>query len=305
MTSAMTVATSQLGRIRHPECCPTRTKSLPDRAVRHSTAAGGDQHDTFVNRPSPTVPTSAVKAGARRRLAGVVGLVFGLALLAGLSPADTDAATPYKLDVYFGSGYERQVDNRTCTAASTAMMLNFIAGRDLGLSQMAILNYAQPRDALNDKKQRGSDPLGWSKALTYFASRTGTSFTYDWEAYASEGAALKRAARQIAVTRKPVGLAIMNGRHAVVMTGFEASRDPLLGDFTLTHVWISDPSGSSHTRYTAAGSPLNPYLELDATPAYDTAWYKKYVIVVPQGTYTPPVAPAPTPRPVGMVVPLR
>ena len=239
---------------------------------------------------------------ALRRLMGVAGLVLGMTLVAGLSPAHADAATPFKLDVYFGSGYERQVDNRTCTAASTAMMLNFVAGRDLGLNQMTILNYAQPRDALNDKKQRGSDPLGWSRALTYFASRTGTTFTYNWEAYASEAAALKRAARQIAVTRKPVGLAIMNGRHAVVMTGFESSRDPLLGDFTLTHVWISDPIGASHTRYTAAGSPLNPYRELDATPAYDEAWYGKYVIVAPQGTM--PVPPR-APLPVGMVVPSR
>jgi hypothetical protein len=235
-----------------------------------------------------------------RRLAGVAGMVLALALVAGLSPSDSDAATPFKLDVYFGSGYERQVDNRTCTAASTAMMLNFIAGRDLGLNQMGILSYEQPRDALNDKKQRGSDPLGWSRALTYYSSRTGTSFTYDWEAYGSESAALKRAATQIAVTRKPVGLAIMNGRHAVVMTGFEASSDPLLGAFTLTHVWVSDPSGSSHVRYTAAGSPLNQYLELDATPTYDEAWYGKYVIIAPQG-----VRPRPGPIPVGTVVPTR
>jgi hypothetical protein len=235
-----------------------------------------------------------------RRLAGIAGMVLGLALIAGLSPADAYAAAPFKLDVYFGSGYERQVDNRTCTAASTAMMLNFIAGRDLALNQMGILNYEQPRDALNDKKQRGSDPLGWSRALTYYSSRTGTSFTYDWEAYGSESAALKRAATQIAVTRKPVGLAIMNGRHAVVMTGFEASGDPLLGDFTLTHVWVSDPSGPSHARYTAAGSPLNRYLEMDATPTYDAAWYGKFVIVAPQG-----VRPRPAPITIGMVVPTR
>jgi hypothetical protein len=244
-----------------------------------------------------------------RHLARLAGLVFALALVAGVAPAKTDAATAFTLDVYFASGYEHQVDDRTCTAASTAMMLNLIAGRDLGLSQMSILNYEQPRDALNDKKQRGSDPLGWSKALTYFAPRTGKAFTYNWEAYTSEYAALKRAAMQIAVTRKPVGLAVWNGQHAVVMTGFVASRDPRLGAFTLMYVWISDPYGSSHKRYTAAGSPLDPYLERDATPAYNKAWYKKYVIVVPQGTYSPP-APTPTPTPaptmpVGMVVPVR
>ena len=305
MTSAPIVAVRRLGRIGDSGCCPPRTKSLHDRAIRHSTWAIGDQHDSPVNGSTLQANTRPAPLNARtglRRLIGVAGLVLGLMLVAGVSPAHTDAATPFGLDVYFGSGYERQVDNRTCTAASTAMMLNFIAGRDLGLSQMGILNYAQPRDALNDKKQRGSDPLGWSRALTYFSTRTGTSFTYNWEAHASEAAALKRAARQIAVTRKPVGLAIMNGRHAVVMTGFESNRDPLLGDFTLTHVWISDPNGASHTRYTAAGSPLNPYLELDATPAYDEAWYGKYVIVAPQGTM--PVPPR-APLPVGMVVPSR
>jgi hypothetical protein len=284
--------------VAHPGLNP-----LPGRAVRRSTAAAGDQHDTSVNHLQPAVhakPASPKVGTMARRLASVAGLVLGLALVAGLSPAGTDAATPFKLDVYFGSGYERQIDNRTCTAASTAMMLNFIAGRDLGLSQMSILRYEQPRDALNDKKQRGSDPLGWSKALTYFAPRTGTSFAYRWEAYASESAALKRAAMQIAATRKPVGLAIMNGRHAVVMTGFESSRDPLLGDFILTHVWVSDPSGSSHARYTASGSPLNRYLELDATAAYDGAWYGNYVIVAPQSP-----APAATPGPVGIVVPSR
>lgn len=235
-----------------------------------------------------------------RHLSRVAGLVLGLMFVVGVAPTNTNAATPFAMDVYFGSGYERQVDGRTCVAASTAMMLNFIAGKDLRLSQMAILGYAQPRDALNDAQQRGSDPLGWSKAMTYFDSRTGSEFTYSWEAYTSESAALKRAATQIAVTGKPVGLVIWNGRHAVVMTGFEATGDPRSGDFTLTHIWISDPLGSSHRRYTAAGSPLNAYLELDATPTYDRAWYKKFVIVAP----TAP-APAPTPIPIGSVVVTR
>jgi hypothetical protein len=237
-----------------------------------------------------------------RHLPRIAGLVLGVVLVAAAAPANSKAATPFAMDVYFGSGYERQIDGRTCVAASTAMMLNLIAGRDLRLSQMSILRYAQPRDALNDATQRGSDPLGWSKAMTYFDTRTGSEFTYNWEAYTSEYTALKRAATQIAFTGKPVGLLIWNGRHAVVMTGFEASGDPRLGDFTLTHVWISDPLSSSHRRYTAAGSPLNLYLELDATPTYDRAWYKKYVIVAPA---TPAVAPAPTPIPVGSVVVTR
>jgi hypothetical protein len=218
----------------------------------------------------------------RSRRPGVAALVIAIGLLVGAGIAPVTAASPYVKDVYFSAGYERQVDGRTCVAASTAMILNFIARRDLGLDQYRILRYAQVNDALNDATQRGSDPLGWARALTAFSDRTGREFTYRWEAHSTESAALKRAARIIASTSKPVGLTVMNGRHAVVMTGFEASRDPLRGDFTLQAVWISDPIGSSHKRYAASDSPTNKYLELDATATYDKAWYGKNVIVVPE-----------------------
>lgn len=221
-------------------------------------------------------------ATVTHRFPRIVGLILGMTVLVWALPPGANAASPFTMDVYYSGGYERQVDSRTCTAAATAMMLNFIARRDLRLNQLDILKYEQRRDALNDATQRGSDPLGWSKALTYYGPRTGMTFTYAWETYATERAALKRAATLIAATGKPVGLAIWNGRHAVVMTGFQATRDPRQGDFDLTYVWISDPYGTAHTRYTTAGSPLDKYLELDATPTYDAAWYGKFVIVAPR-----------------------
>ncbi len=237
----------------------------------------------------------------RRYSRSLAALALGLTLAAALFPATVAAASPFKLDLYFASGYERQVDGRACTAGSTAMMLNIIAGRDLKLDQVAILRYARAHDAL--KRSRGSDPLGWSRALTYFSTEAGeVPFTYGWETYGSEYRALKRAARRIAVTGKPVGLVIWYGGHAVVMTGFEATSDPRDGHFKLTHVWISDPYGSHHHRYTAAGSPLDPYYQRDATRTYNRAWYGKYVIVVPQKaaplpTPTPDPSPTPVPTP--------
>lgn len=216
----------------------------------------------------------------RSVLPGFVALALAAGLLSSVSPAPVEAGL-YRKDLYFSAGYERQIDSRTCTAAGTAMMLNFIARRDLNLNQSYILAWEQDHDTLDDRVQKGSDPLGWARAMTYFSTRAGKgAFTYRWEAYSTEYIALKHAARVIAEEGKPVGLLTSNGRHAMVMTGFEATRDPRRGDFKLVNVWVSDPIGYKHRLYAAAESPLNKYLELDAIPVYyDQAWYGRYVIV--------------------------
>lgn len=219
----------------------------------------------------------------RRRLATIAApMVFSLLMLGSLA-GPAAASSTFKIDLYLSAGYERQVDNRTCTAASTAMMLNFIARKDLHLNQMSILRFEQPNDALNDRVQRGSDPLGWSRAATEFSAREDISTVYAWKAYTSESTALRTAALAIARYHKPVGLVIWHGGHAVVMTGFEATRNPALGGrWTLKAVYITDPYGARHARYSPAlRSPLNTYLKLDATTKYDKAWYRKFVIIQP------------------------
>jgi hypothetical protein len=50
----------------------------------------------------------------------------------------------------------------------------------------------------------------------------------------------------------------------------------------MTGVFYSDPLGSRHAYATAANSPLDTYLELDATREYDKAWYGKYIVIVPR-----------------------
>ena len=217
-----------------------------------------------------------------RRLALGLPVLLALALFTGGAPARVSAASSFTFDSYFRSSYESQVDSRTCTAASTAMMMNILNGRDLNLNQYSILRYSQPRDALDDDVQRGTDPLGWSRAATYFSRYTARPTTYKWEAYSSEAMALRRAAHQIAKYGKAVGLLVQHGRHAVVMTGFTSTRNPLKGTFKVTAIYYSDPLGTRHSYVSAADSPLNSYRELDATPEYDAAWYGKYVIIVPR-----------------------
>jgi hypothetical protein len=220
---------------------------------------------------------------ARRLFARRSRALLPLLLLGALAaPATAEADSGYEMDLYFRAGYERQVDSRTCIAASTAMMLNFAAGRDLGLGQRAILRFAQANDGLDDDVQRGSDPLGWSMALTAFSTDV-APVAYEWRAFETEMAALRYAAYAMASTGMPVGLTVAKGRHAVVMTGFEASKNPARApSWTLRAVYVSDPYGARRARYAPAGtSPLNRYRELDATPELDAAWYGKFVIVVP------------------------
>lgn len=217
-----------------------------------------------------------------RRLALALPVLLALAVFTGGKPAPATAASSFTYDTYFWSAYERQVDSRTCTAASTAMMMNILAGRDRNFNQLEILRYAQPRDALSDSVQRGTDPLGWSRAATYYSRYTIRPTTYRWEAYSSESEALRRAALQIARYGKAVGLLVWHGGHAMVMTGFTSTRNPLHGSFKVTGVYYSDPLGSRHAFSSAAYSPLDTYLQRDATSAYDKAWYGKYIIIVPR-----------------------
>lgn len=220
-------------------------------------------------------------ARTRRRLAIQVALASVVATFIVL-PLQASAAGDFSADTYFSSAYERQIDSRTCTAASTAMMMNILAGRDLNPNQMTILRYAQTHDALNDATQRGSDPLGWATAATRFSRYTIRPTTYRWEAYSTEAAALHRAAYQIMRYGKAVGMLVRHGGHAVVMNGFTSTRNPLTGPFKVTGVWVSDPYGARNAYYSAASSPLDTYLQLDATTTYDQAWYGKYIIIVPR-----------------------
>jgi hypothetical protein len=215
-----------------------------------------------------------------RRLAMALPVLLVLALFTGGAPTRAEAASTFVYDTYFGSAYERQVDSRTCTAASTAMMMNILAGRDRNFEQLGILRYAQSNDALSDS--RGTDPLGWARAATYFSQFTIRPTTYRWAAYRTEESALRRAALQITRYGKAVGLLVQNGRHAVVMTGFTATGNPLHGSFKVTGVFYSDPLGVRHAYVSAANSPLNSYRELDALREYDAAWYGKYIIIIPK-----------------------
>ena len=216
-----------------------------------------------------------------------------------------DAATPFKMDLYFGSGYERQIDGRTCTAAST-------------------------RDDAELHRRQGSAPQPDEHPSIRPAARRPQrrEAARLRPARVGEGDDLLRHPYRL-VVHLPVGGLRLGVRGAQAGRDTDRSHrnarrardleraprrchDRLRGDGRPPcRRLLADPCLDQRPvrreprRYTAAGSPLNAYLELDATPTYDRAWYKKFVIVAPQGDTSTVAEPAPTPVPDGSVVVTR
>jgi hypothetical protein len=160
------------------------------------------------------------------------------------------------------------------------MMMNFIARRDLGLNQYAILRWAQLRDALDDATQRGADPLGWALAATEWSRRIGHPTTYRWVAYRSRSAALQAAAMALFKTKKPVGLLVLAGRHAIVMTGATMVDGRVTTIVTSDPYW-SGPTVGRHRAWSATSFPLLRYRVEASAPEYTQEWRGKYIIIVP------------------------
>jgi hypothetical protein len=252
-------------------------------------------------------------------------------LLAGASgPGRAQAATSvWQFNTYRTSGYLTQDPYYTaCTAAATMMMLNFTALIGAGgkgfvwksstakdragdpRDMTSIFAYARAHDTL-DPGGRGSDPHGWRNALNYFgwgssALGAGTR-VYDDRTYRGFDDAVRAAVVAIARFRKPVGMLAWAGGHAQVITGYRVTgADPTTStDFTVTHVYLSDPLASDGYVNTfvsvdslRAGSlklRLRPYSQTDSpyddpyTPGWilssvrsgRSEWFGRFVLIVP------------------------
>ena len=79
---------------------------------------------------------------------------------------------------------------------------------------------------------------------------------YGLAGFRSRPNALRKAARMMRKTNKPVGLVVWRGAHAWVMSGFTATADPAITrDFTVTSVWVQDPW---YPRASSSWGPAQP-----------------------------------------------
>jgi len=174
----------------------------------------------------------------------LVAILAALVCLAGVAAPGVAASTRrsdsgFHIDLYRAGVFVTQYRWTWCVGASSQMMLNIINGTSNTTfrRQKRLVTYAMYHDGFPHSVTGGSDATGWSAALNHFGGGSyrpvlSTSFRQ----------AVRRAARSIRTTGRPVGLLVMGGRHAWVMSGFDATADPAgTNNFDVTAVYVLGP----------------------------------------------------------------
>jgi hypothetical protein len=177
------------------------------------------------------------------RLAPLAALALAVVLAGGAAPAAVDAAArePYAMNLGRPSDWVQQKNFVQCVGTSIQMMLNIIApGRDRTPAtqrRLQQLARAWSGPAPHGIVRKGASIRGWAAGLVIRGAGA-----YRVVGASSLQDAMRVAAEAIREYRRPVGLLVWGGRHAWVMAGFEATRDPLLAkEYRVTKAYILDP----------------------------------------------------------------
>jgi len=193
-------------------------------------------------------PSAAREAGVGWSLGPRLSEAVANVLAMAVSPPG-----PYRQNLFERGDFVHQQTAWWCVAASVQMMMNMMAPgppdrsralqRRLHFQARALDREGDAywrRLAGEERWRKGLHGLGlddWSGLLDargfgpYRLARAG-----------SRAAAIRKAARAIRLTGRPVGLVVWRGAHAWVMSGFKADRDPAFSaDFRVRKVFVSDP----------------------------------------------------------------
>lgn len=147
----------------------------------------------------------------------------------------------YAVDLAASGDFVAQKNLVQCVGASMQMMLNIIgpaedrsAGTQLRLQKLARSLSGPTRPGF---ERHGASVRGWMASLNQLAAGP-----YRLVGTTTLDEAMRTAAMAIRTTGKPVGLLVWHGRHAWVMSGFQATADPLRdASFRVTAAVVLDP----------------------------------------------------------------
>ena len=171
----------------------------------------------------------------------VLGALLALQVVA-VGPIPAAAADKgFKLDLASKSDYVAQTNFVQCVGASMQMMLNIIGTKDdrSARTQLRLQNLARDLSGPTREgfRRKGASVRGWAAGLNQLEAGP-----YRLVGTTTIDEALRLAAASIRQTNRPVGLLVWRGRHAWVMSGFQATADPLrTSDYKVTAAIVMDP----------------------------------------------------------------
>ncbi len=222
-----------------------------------SAALGMSQADaTATVIPIGDAPVAAAGSAATRSTGGALvprevagGAALSAAIVAaganpgsGAASANTAVvARPYRVDLSGPGVFVAQTNFVQCVGASMQMMLNMIH-RPLDTTAATQLRLENIARSLSPRRQdgierQGASVVGWAAGLTLAGGGPYRVVGLD-----TIDEAMQVAAAAIGETGRPVGLLMWRGRHAWVMSGFEATADPTVAmGFRVTRAIVLDP----------------------------------------------------------------
>jgi hypothetical protein len=179
-----------------------------------------------------------LQRSAARLLIGALIALQGL-VVAPLPVAAAD--TGYTLDLAGNGDFVAQKNFVQCVGASMQMMLNIMSEKNDGSAATQLQLQKLARNLSGPKRdgfeRQGASVRGWMGGLNDLGAGP-----YRLLGTTTLDGALELAAKAIRTTGKPVGLLMWRGRHAWVMSGFQATADPLATDeFDVTAAIVLDP----------------------------------------------------------------
>jgi hypothetical protein len=161
----------------------------------------------------------------------------------GAAPDATAEPEPFAMNLYRNGDFVAQYTFEWCVGASLQMALNMSTDEShtSRADQQELWEMARDRSF---SPFGGANPTGWTAVLNDIGIGP-----YVLVSIPTLDEALIVAAKAIRATDRPVGLVMWRGRHAWMMSGFEASADPAKADdFDVTGIRVQDPlypNGSS------------------------------------------------------------
>ena len=202
------------------------------------------------------------------------------------------------MNLYSQGDFLSQQTTYWCIPASTQTMMNMMDGgrpnrsRAMQARLYRIGDRLEEDGTFSDEYEpddfRGMGISEWVGLLNRFDYGP-----YELGRSRTQQGALRKAARLMRKTGKPVGLVVWRGAHAWVMSGFTATADPAhTDDYTVTSVWVQDPwyprVSSIWGRSRPPNSRLSPQVLAQDFVPYDRPGRRhpdrdgRYMLVVPK-----------------------